>query len=167
MHVDADFVGNWDPADVSNVDTAKSRHGYCLSFSGCPICWKSQLQPHIALSSSESEYIGLSSALREAIPVIHLLEDMQRHRLIQLPTATKVHCKVFEDNVGALEMAKEHKFRPRTKHMLVKYHHFRSYVDSQQISIHHISTHDQVGDILTKPLLLPSFAKHRRRLIGW
>ena len=136
VHVDADFVGNWDPQDTQNIDTAKSRHGYCIMYAGCPICWKSQLQPHIALSSSESEYIGLSCALREAIPIMHLLQEMAHHNLVPKPLPSRIHCKVFEDNIGALEMAKEHKYRPRTKHMHIKYHHFRSYVDSKQISIH-------------------------------
>ena len=38
VHVDADFVGNWDPTDVQNLDTAKSRHGYSITYAGCPIC---------------------------------------------------------------------------------------------------------------------------------
>ena len=95
VHVDADFVGNWDPNDVQNLDTAKSRHGYSISYAGCPICWKSQLQPHIALSSSESEYIGLSSALQEAIPIMNLLNEMHHHSLIPNTMQTRVHCKVF------------------------------------------------------------------------
>ena len=140
VHVDADFVGNWNPHDTENIDTAKSRHGYCITYTGCPICWKSQLQPHIALSSSESEYIGLSCELREAIPIMHLLQEMATHDLVPYPSPSRIHCKVFEDNIGALEMAREHKFRPRTKDMHIKYHHFRSYVDSKQISIHHIGT---------------------------
>ncbi len=77
VHVDSDFVGSWDPADVHNSDTAKSRHGFVISFAGCPICWKSQLQPHTALSSSEAEYIGLSAALREAIPIIDFMDELQ------------------------------------------------------------------------------------------
>ena len=36
--------------------------------------------------------------------------------------------KVFEDNNGALEMANKPKFRPRTKHIGIKYHHFRDRV---------------------------------------
>ena len=36
-----------------------------------------------------------------------------------------VHCKLFEDNNGALELAKAPRYRPRTKHIAVKYHHFR------------------------------------------
>ena len=167
VHVDADFVGNWDPADTGNLDTAKSRHGYCITYAGCPICWKSQLQPHIALSSSESEYIGLSSALREAIPIMHLLNEMNQQSLLPTTPHPRVHCKVFEDNIGALEMAREHKFRPRTKHMHIKYHHFRSYVDAKEISIHHINTEHQQADIFTKPLPPTTFAWHRMKILGW
>ena len=167
VHVDADFVGNWNPQDALNADTAKSRHGYLISYAGCPIVWKSQLQPHIALSSCEAEYIGLSTALREVIPIIDLIDEMAALHLIKVPTAPKVHCKVFEDNIGALEMAREHKFRPRTKHIHIKYHHFRQYVDENRISIHSISTHDQTADIFTKPLPDEPFHKHRLTIMGW
>ena len=167
VHVDADFVGNWDINDVENSATAKSRHGYVISYANCPICWKSQIQPHIALSSCEAEYIGLSAALRETIPIMNLVQEMQSHGIIKKSTDTKVHCKVFEDNVGAVEMAREHKYRPRTKHMLIKYHHFRQYVDDGSITIHSINTHDQRADILTKPLNERAFVKHRKAIQGW
>ena len=165
--MDADFVGNRDPENVDDSETSKSRHGYCIPYAGCPICWKSQLQPHIALSSSESEYIGHSCALREAIPIIQLLSEMSHHKLNPNQPTPTVHCKVFEDNVRALEMAREHKFRPRTKHMHIKYHHFRSYVDSKQISIDHLNTENQHADILTKPLPIASFKRHRCIMMGW
>ena len=167
VHVDADFVGNWDKTDVENMDTAKSRHGYVITFANCPICWKSQLQPHISLSSCEAEYIGLSSALRETIPIINLIDEMKHYKLTVQSGDTRVHCKVFEDNIGALEMAREHKYRPRTKHMLIKYHHFRQYVDNKRISIHSVRTHDQRADVLTKPLNEGAFTKHRKSIMGW
>ena len=63
VYVDADFAGNWDPKEFEDPDTARSRHGYFITFAGCPIVWKSQLQTEIALSSTESEYTGLSYAL--------------------------------------------------------------------------------------------------------
>ena len=78
-------------------------------------------------------------------------------------TKAKVHCKVFEDNSGALEMAKTHKFRPRTKHLNVKLHHFRRYVDeTKEITIHKIHTKDQPADMLTKPLNWEDLNRHRR-----
>ena len=64
----------------------------------------------------------------------------------------KVHCRVFEDNSGAIEMVVVHKWRPRTKHIATKLHHFRSYVNSGEISVHKIDTSLQPADVLTKPL---------------
>ena len=40
----------------------------------------------------------------------------------------KVHCSVFEDNTGALEIARTHKYRPRTKHLNIRLHHFWDYM---------------------------------------
>ena len=79
----------------------------------------------------------------------------------------KVHCRVFEDNSGALEMATVHKYRPRTKHLNVKLHHFREYVESGEISIHKIDTTQQVADYLTKPLEVTTFERLRKQIMGW
>jgi len=128
VYVDADFAGNWDPKEPNERDTARSRHGYIIMYKGCPILWKSQLQGEIALSSTKSEYIGLSHALREVIPLMHMLQEMKGLGFEINSTTPKIHCRVFEDNSGALEMAKVHKYRARTKHLNTKYHHFRDYV---------------------------------------
>jgi hypothetical protein len=77
-----------------------------------------------------------------------------------------IHCKAFEDNNGALEMASVHKLCPRTKHINVKYHHFRRAVLDGTISLHKISTHDQIADIFTKPLSIIPFTNLRRLLMG-
>lgn len=69
--VDTDFVGNWEREIAMNDrDTSRSRHGYVITYLGVPISWASQLQTEIALSSTESEYIGLSTALRKVIPLM-------------------------------------------------------------------------------------------------
>ena len=39
-----------------------------------------------------------------------------------------VKCKVFEDNNGAIELAKAPNICPRTKHIALKYHHFFLFV---------------------------------------
>ena len=31
VHVNSDFIGSWDPNNVHNAETAKSRHGYVIS----------------------------------------------------------------------------------------------------------------------------------------
>ena len=82
-------------------------------------------------------------------------------------TKPRVHCKVFEDNSGALEMAKVHKYRARTKHLNTKLHHFRDYVSWDNILIHAISTVDQLADYLTKPVNEETLAKLRKDVMGW
>ena len=74
--------------------------------------WKSQLQTEIALSSTESEYTGLSYALHETIPMMELLKEMKSIGLPVTPANADVHCRVFEDNSGAIEMAQVHKYGP-------------------------------------------------------
>jgi len=79
VYVDADFAGNYDYSDT-NVDTARSRHGYIITYVGMPIVCKSQLQTEIALSTTEAEYTGLSYALREVIPVMNLINEMKEKK---------------------------------------------------------------------------------------
>ena len=45
-------------------------------FACCPITWQSKLQTEIALSTTESEYIALSTAMREVIPFLNLLKEV-------------------------------------------------------------------------------------------
>jgi hypothetical protein len=71
----------------------------------------------------------------------------------------KVKCKAFKDNNGALEMATVHKLRPHTKHINVKYHHFRAAVNVGTIQVEKIDTTEQIADIFTKPLGVELFQK--------
>ena len=167
LFVDADFSGNWSRAESMDRDSARSRHGYVIMYNGCPILWKSQMQTEIALSSTESEYIGISSGLRDVIPIMCTLKEMKAHGFPIGKVDSDVFCRVFEDNSGALEMAKVHKYRPRTKHMNVKYHHFRDYVTRGEVTLHAIGTVAQPADMLTKPLNYAGLSRHRKTIMGW
>lgn len=160
VYVDADFCGNYHKDECIDPSTVRSRHGYVIT-------WKSQLQNEIALSSTESEYTGLSYALREVIPIMDLLKEMKKHGFNVMDHKPKIHCCVFEDNNGALEIATTHKWRPRTKHFATKLHHFREYVIRKEISIHKIATEDQPADILTKPVNLQTLLRHQKAIMGW
>jgi histone deacetylase 1/2 len=164
--VDADFAGGWAQADSDNADSVLSRSGYFLSYAGCPIYWSSKMQTEIALSTAESEYIALSSALREVIPFMILLTELSVIFDITLPKP-KVYCKVFEDNESCIAMATKNRFSPRTKHIALKYHHFRQYVDDGRIIVESINTKEQTADLLTKPLDTGLFEYLRRKLMGW
>ena len=54
--------------------------------------WKSQLQMEIALSSTKSEYAGLSYALHEAIPLMTLLEELKEQGFPVDKTKALIQC---------------------------------------------------------------------------
>jgi hypothetical protein len=110
------------------------------------------MQMKIALLSTESENCGLSYALQDAISVMELLMEMKRYQFPIFTAKAQVHRQVFKDNSGALEIASNHKFWPRTKHINVKYHFLRSYVTQKEITMHPINTTMQRADYLTKPV---------------
>ena len=165
--MDADFAGNWDK-DIAASDpaTAQSRHGYVLFYCGMPLLWASQLQSIIALSTTEAEYVGMSRALQDALPVVWILQEMKKRGFPVFATTAQVHCRVFQDNSGAIAIANNPKYRPRTKHINVRYHFFRSQI-GKHITVHSINSEDQVADVFTKPLPEVTFLKHRHTLQGW
>jgi hypothetical protein len=54
-----------------------------------------------------------------------------------------------------------------TKHMNIKYHHFREAVQNGKVTIHPIDTLDQLADIFTKPLKFELFESLRKGIMGW
>jgi hypothetical protein len=130
-----------------------------IFYAGCLIIWTSklQLQSQVALSTAEAKYIARSFPLWDKFPIMFLLKGTRE---------THASYKVFEDNSGALELARLPKLRPRTKHINMCYHHFREPVHSWLIKIYPVSTHDQVAYTLTKTLSPNTFQKHRRAMCG-
>lgn len=164
--VDADFAGGWNKNDGNTADSVMSRTGYVIMYAGCPITWCSKLQTEVALSTTEAEYIALSQSLREVIPIMQLLREINEIFPLHIPTP-EIHCKTWEDNNGCIALAQNNKFSPRTKHIALKYHHFREHVKNGTISIHPIDTKEQTADILTKPVDESLFLHLRRKLSGW
>ena len=166
-HVDADFAGTWTNTTSHDPLSCHSRTGFVISYAGCPILWKSSTQSLIALSTTEAEYIALSSALREVIAIIHLMEDLKTHGLPLHASTPVIRCRTFEDNMSCVKLATNHITRPRTKHLSLRLHHFRSHIVKKTITVEHVSTSNQVADIFTKPLPLPQFSKLRDILMSW
>ena len=119
------------------------------------------------ITTMEAEYIAISTILREVIPLMGILKEARENGLQVQDIPSKVHCTMFEDNSGALELARLPKTRPRTKHINESFHHFRGHVKQLEIIVNATSTDRQMADILTKPLNEAAFVQHRRSILGW
>ena len=165
-HVDADFSGGWASGEHSNPEAVLSRTGFVISYAGCPIYWCSKLQTEICLSTTESENVDLSMAMREVLPFLNLMGKIKPF----LPVTDKnpnLFCTVWEDNQSTIKVAESPKFTPRTKHIALKYHHFRKFVSNGTLKINPIDTLEQTADIFTKPLDQTKFEYLRKKLCGW
>jgi hypothetical protein len=56
---------------------AKSCSGYVITYLGYPLVWASLLQTVFTLSTAKAEYVALSTALHDVIPMMDLLEEMK------------------------------------------------------------------------------------------
>ncbi|BAH90945.1 Os04g0439366 [Oryza sativa Japonica Group] len=98
----------------------------------------------VALSSCEAEYMAASAASTQALWLARLLSD-----LLGRDTGA-VELRV--DSKSALALAKNPVFHERSKHIRVRYHFIRSYLEEGSIKASYINTKDQLADLLTKPL---------------
>ncbi len=170
-YVDADFAGLWSPSTSSDPISVKSHTGFVITFASCPVFWCSKLQTEIALSTTEAEYIAMSQAARDLIPMRDLLHEFSKVTKL-IVGDTVAHSTIYEDNRGCVELANAPKLRPRTKHIGIKYHHFRKHVITQSnpngfLDIDYCSTDDQIADIFTKPIRDDIFMRLRQMLLGW
>ena len=104
--------------------------------------------------------------MKDIIPTMEHLEQLEKTLNIESKRPS-VKCKVFEDNNGAIELAKAQNIRPRTKHIALKYHHFREHVRKGLIEINPIDYIEQVAYIFTKALPFPIFNYLRKNMMGW
>ncbi len=151
--------------------TTLSRTGFVICYANCPLIWCSKLQTEIALSTAEAEYMTMSHALRDMIPGQNLVKEVSCIIDMLIPI-TDVCITCHGDNLLAIAMAESSKFTPWTKHIAIKYHHFRSRVQmsfnkSGDIKINYISSKLQLADIFTKPLENESFFRCCNMLCGW
>jgi len=170
-YADADFAGLFKSENPVDPHSVKSRSGYVIFVANCPILWASKLQGCIALSTMEAEYVALSTACRDLIPLRNTLQELVATFDLGLPTPPIIHSTIWEDNSGALKLANMAlpRVTPKSKHFGVKYHWFRSLVTGPDgdFQVRPICTTLQRGDIFTKGLTSVVFAKIRKLIMNW
>jgi hypothetical protein len=68
---------------------------------------------------------------------------------------------LMSDNTSTFSVAKNPVFHKRMKHLKVRHHFLRNYVEKRDIEMRYIGTERQLTDIFTKPLDASRFAALR------
>ncbi|CAM8953528.1 unnamed protein product [Rhodiola kirilowii] len=146
-YVDADFA--------SDRDRRKSNTSYVFTLSGNCIVWKSRLQPLVAQSTTESEYVAICDACKEAV---WLQGTLKETKLIEKNVV------IYSDSQSALQLSKNPVYHERTKHIYIKYHYIRSLVETGAVYLLKVDTTDKPSDFDTKIVTNSKF-KHCLNLL--
>ena len=105
----------------------------------------SKTQKCVTLSTTQAEYVAMSDVAKEIL----FLRQVWR---FMLPRAGMPCIPLFEDNEGAIQIAKHPISNSNSKHIDVRHHFLRELVERKEIEIIHAASQYQHADFLTKAL---------------
>ena len=144
---DADYAGD-------RIER-KSTSGGCHFIGGNLVSWSSKRQSTIALSTAEAEYISASNCCSQLLWIKHQLEDYNIFES-KIP--------LLCDNTAAINLSKNPILHSRAKHIEIKHHFIRDYIQKGVFDIQYVDTDHQWADIFTKPLSEDRFTLIRKHL---
>ena len=133
-------------SDSSWGDDPDDRHstaGYVYLLADAAISWTSRKQKTAAQSTTEAEYMALADAGNQAAWYRMFLEELGYDVRDPIP--------LHEDNKGAVDLALNPVTGRKSKHIPIKYHAIRGYVEHEQVVLIRTPTIDMLADGLTKP----------------
>ncbi|GLI62768.1 hypothetical protein VaNZ11_005512 [Volvox africanus] len=130
-------------SDYAGALSRRSTSAYVFLLGNGAISWSSKLQPTVATSTAEAEYMASAAAIKEALWLRHLLHDLGVG-----VEAVPLRC----DSTSCISMLVSPISTARTKHIDICHHFARQRVERGEIRMVQCTTAEQVADILTKAL---------------
>ena len=113
------------------------------SVSGVAVCcgdtlvsWYSRTQKCVTLSTTEAEYVAMADRVKEAYYVRGAF-------VFLIPSLGSPSIRVFEDNRGAIDLAKNLLSSSNNEHIDVRYLFLREFVGTGDSSVKYLRTDDQ------------------------
>ncbi|KAK1647072.1 hypothetical protein QYE76_064877 [Lolium multiflorum] len=148
--------GYTDASWNTDPDDSKSQSGYVFILNGAAVSWASSKQCTVAKSSTE--YIAASEASSEAVWMKRFIVELG-----VVPSALDpliIYC----DNMGAIANAQEPRSHKRLKHIKLRYHSIREYIEDGEVKICKVHTDLNVADPLTKALPRAKHDQHQNAM---
>ena len=118
---------------------------------GCLVSWKLRSQRSVTLSSTESGYVAMSELVQEVMFLRQVIEFLG----LKVEYPIMVNC----DNAGAIFLAGNASGQ-RTKHVNIRYHYIREYVEDGTVKVVFVKSSDNEADLFTKNLNEQATKKH-------
>jgi hypothetical protein len=108
------LVGYVDSDFAADLDKRRSLTDYVFTIGGCGVSWRAYLQPTIAQSTVEAEYITIYDACKEVVWLKGLYAELSEDTS---------YIDLFCDSYSDIYLTKDQMFYERIKHIDVKYHY--------------------------------------------
>ncbi len=134
-------------SDSSLADQTDDRHstsGYVYMLMNGAISWSSRKQRTVAQNTTEAEYMAMTDAANQAA--------WYQSFLMELGYSVDDPIPLHSDNKGAIDLALNPVTGCRSKHIDIKHHVIRGYIEKQYISLICTPTKEMVADGFTKSL---------------
>jgi hypothetical protein len=134
-------------SDADHGGNCNNRHSTCtyiVKIGSGAVLWMLRLQPIVALSTTEAEFIAAASAGQEVIWMCQMLGEL----------GFSIACLslLLLDNQSAIQVGKNPEHHGRMKHLDLRFFWLRNVVTAGQIALRYIPTADMAADLLTKGL---------------
>jgi len=140
-----DLKGYCDADWAGDIDNRRSTSGYVFVYQHGAISWATKLQKTIALSSTEAELMSVVAATQEAIWLKRLVNELTGNK--------EQNIVLFCDNKGAIQIALNNSYSPRTKHVDIKAKFVHELIEKRELILHYVSTSEMLADIFTKGVM--------------
>ncbi|KAG8486151.1 hypothetical protein CXB51_019512 [Gossypium anomalum] len=137
----------------SNNDDRCSTSGYCVFLRGNPVSWSSRKQQIVSRSTAEVEYRSLAHVTAEMVWIQYLLS--------KLGVSTKGKALIWCDSSATVAVTGNSVMHSKFKHVELDLFFVREKVTQGVFQVGHVPSHEQVANVLTKPLSAGSFHKFR------
>lgn len=134
-----------DSSYANSLSDRRSFSGSVTVFAGCPIAWNCAKQGVVALSTTEAEYIALTSAAQSLAWAQKLLVELRISDTSNKPV-------LYGDNLSSHFLTRNASLHRRSKHIDVRYHYIRKQYEQGQFELEFVSGKENPADVFTKAL---------------
>ena len=152
-YLDGEFIGLLGYSDLDQANCLFNRRsitGYYFQYNRNLISQNSTLQYTVALSTCEAEYMALREAIKEAIYLSSILNQLKKEPklgsfLLSIPP-------ILTDSESARKLGENPEFHKRSKHIDITYHFIRECISEKRVKLAFVRTIEQLADGFTKGL---------------
>lgn len=133
VYCDVDWAGD--------QDDRHSYSGIVVMIGGNLIHWRSTKQNCLSTSTMESEYVALSSGVKEMMWLDIFLSELNMREFV---TGIQVFC----DNIAAIDFSRSKIEKNRTKYIDISYHLVREKVENGLLELSYVPSNENPADVM-------------------